>query len=85
VKTLIYLHGFNSSPNSFKVKELQAAITAENLPYQLIVPAVHEPPLMVAKRLQDLVAEQNGQEIVFLGSSLGAFFSTGMSLLFVKK
>ncbi len=81
--TLVYLHGFRSSPASVKATALGRAIEA--LPAAIRprchVPALsHDPALaieQVLRQVRDSVAELSG--LTFVGSSLGGFYATNLA------
>ncbi len=77
---LIYLHGFNSSPDSEKAQSLirytqQKKVTDDsgNCP-ELLVPSLPHKPAAAIKQLQGLLADKP-DNTVLLGSSLGGFYS----------
>ena len=74
---LIYLHGFNSSPESYKAKLLYAYAEQRGMLDQLIIPEI---PPVPAEAMAMLVAvfEENQKkgDVAVAGSSLGGFYST---------
>ncbi|MDH5388861.1 MAG: esterase [Gammaproteobacteria bacterium] len=74
---LIYLHGFNSSPESYKAKLLYAHMEQRGILDQLIIPEI---PPVPAEAMAMLVAlfEENQEigDVAVAGSSLGGFYST---------
>jgi uncharacterized protein len=70
---LLYIHGFESSPQSAKIIELQQFLLAKQLPLQLMVE--QQPATMAAQRaaLDRVIAEQPIRAV--MGSSLGGFWS----------
>ena len=70
---LLYIHGFESSPQSAKTIELQQFLLAKQLPLQLMVE--QQPATMAAQRaaLDRVIAEQPIRAV--MGSSLGGFWS----------
>lgn len=70
---LLYIHGFESSPQSAKIIELQQFLLAQQLPLQLMVE--QQPATMAAQRaaLDRVIAEQPIRAV--MGSSLGGFWS----------
>lgn len=70
---LLYIHGFESSPQSAKIIELQQFLLAKQLPLQLMVE--QQPAAMAAQRaaLDRVIAEQPIRAV--MGSSLGGFWS----------
>lgn len=78
VRTLIYLHGFRSSPASAKARMLSEAIAA--LPASarpaLHVPGLDHRPAVAMKSILDLASSASPEALTFVGSSLGGFFAT---------
>jgi hypothetical protein len=80
LKYLIYLHGFNSSPQSEKAQLTTDFFRNNSTKYNeavtVIVPALPPAPLDAIALVHDLV-EQKGREnlLGFIGSSLGGFYS----------
>lgn len=74
---LIYLHGFNSSPESKKAKDLYAHMQQLDRLDQLIIPEIPPVPAEAMRMLVELVEESIQQgEVVVAGSSLGGFYAT---------
>ena len=77
---LIYLHGFASSPGSFKAVRFTEALQAIAVPYQL--PDLNEGDFkhMTISRQAALVRrladQQPDQELVLVGSSMGAYVAS---------
>lgn len=80
MKYLIYLHGFNSSPQSEKAQLTTDFFHIHSKKYgqeiTVIVPALPPAPLAATSLVHDLI-KQNGREnlLGFIGSSLGGFYS----------
>ena len=76
--TLVYLHGFRSSPQSTKASQLVAAVGA--LPPAerplLAVPALSWRPAEAMAAIDALVAAHDPARITLVGSSLGGFYAT---------
>lgn len=73
-KALIYLHGFNSSPQSEKARLTQTYLEQYS---DLIVsvPALPAAPLEAIEKIHQLVSELGEENILgFVGSSLGGFY-----------
>ena len=74
---LIYLHGFNSSPASYKSTALQAYMAEKGMQGQLISPAIPPVPADALELLVDLYeSNQQHGEVAVAGSSLGGFYAT---------
>jgi predicted esterase YcpF (UPF0227 family) len=82
--TLVYLHGFNSSPQSVKGRKLAAAAAALDDPPCVHVPALHHRP---ATAMHDVCAWIDANvgdratltSLTFVGSSLGGFYATWLA------
>ncbi|MCC6076430.1 YqiA/YcfP family alpha/beta fold hydrolase [Pseudomonas sp. GCM10022188] len=72
--TLIYMHGFNSSPASLKARELVAACECRGLAERLRVPTLHHDPRQAIAQLEREIAEADCP--VLVGSSLGGYYAT---------
>jgi len=74
VKTLLYLHGFLSSPASVKVNALRAGCGDRA---EVIAPDLNQEPAAadqtIRRTLRKLLA--NGESVTVIGSSLGGFFA----------
>ncbi len=75
--TLIYIHGFNSSPASLKARELIAACARLGLADRLRVPALHHDPRCAIAQLEAEVAAAGRP--VLVGSSLGGYYATWLA------
>jgi len=74
---LIYLHGFNSSPDSYKSRALHAYMDKKGLLDQLISPAIPPVPADAMAMLVDLYGENKQYgDVAVAGSSLGGFYAT---------
>jgi len=70
---LIYIHGFNSSPASFKARVLQAAL-AERVPgATFLAPALPPSPAAATRLLEALVVAH--PQAILVGSSLGGYYA----------
>ncbi len=75
--SILYIHGLNSSPASFKASQLQRAMARLGLAEQLRVPALHHHPRQAVDQLEALIAELGRP--VLVGSSLGGYYATGLA------
>ena len=55
--SILYIHGFNSSPLSKKARQLEAVMQQLGLSEQLRVPALHHHPRQAIAQLQGAIAE----------------------------
>jgi len=69
---IVYLHGFNSSPQSHKAQVMQRYMAEQGIAQEYACPAL--PPL--AGDAMRAIAPLIGKNTCFLGSSLGGFYAT---------
>ncbi|UTW03004.1 esterase [Amphritea atlantica] len=72
----LYIHGFNSSPDSFKARFFVDWMTAEGKADQVIVPALPHWPARAIGMLEQLIETHSDRAIILIGSSLGGYYST---------
>jgi predicted esterase YcpF (UPF0227 family) len=70
---VIYIHGFNSSEQSFKAQAMRTWLSGFNVDYQ--VPRLHFDPRIAMLQLENLLTP--GCKLI--GSSLGGFYATYLS------
>ncbi len=71
---LLYIHGFNSSPASFKANALKDALTRIGRGDEFLCPALPHRPAEAMALLEAILPQHNSVTIV--GSSLGGFYGT---------
>lgn len=76
-KKILYLHGFNSSPASFKAQLMQRYFAQHNAEERLLVPQLPESPRQAMALLDTTV--QGAENIAVVGSSLGGFYATWLA------
>ena len=84
---ILYLHGFNSSPQSMKA-ELTKIYFFENFPsVSFFCPQLASSPEAIIEQLTSLIAAESDEESLwyFIGSSLGGYFSTYLSEKYQSK
>lgn len=72
--TILYLHGFNSSPQSFKARQLQQLMAALGLSEYLLVPELDNDPAQASIQIDALI--QTLQRPLLVGSSMGGYYAT---------
>ena len=79
-RKLLYLHGFNSSPESHKSQLLVAYMTAHGCIDALVSPQIPEVPGEAGKFLRQMVDETLiDQDLSVAGSSLGGYYATWLA------
>jgi len=74
---LIYIHGFNSSPASFKAQLLKARLEAWGRGAEFAAPTLPPSPARAAAMLDALAERSPGA--VLVGSSLGGYYATWLA------
>src|SRR5690606_574385 len=72
--SILYLHGFNSSPESRKAQQLMLACARLGASERLHVPALHHHPRQAIAQCEAAIAELGRPLLV--GSSLGGYYAT---------
>ncbi len=89
---IVYLHGFRSSPNSFKARLVAARLAELGLAHELCCPTLPVSPLAAialveaeveAARGADALARSGtdggARDVTLIGSSLGGYFATHLA------
>jgi predicted esterase YcpF (UPF0227 family) len=79
--TLVYLHGFNSSPRSVKGAKFAAAVAALADPPRFHLPTLQHRPALAMRDVCRWVDAQRsvGDTLTFIGSSLGGYYATWLA------
>jgi predicted esterase YcpF (UPF0227 family) len=75
----VYLHGFNSSPASFKARALAQRLAARGLPDLFAAPALSDWPPAAIATIEALIAAHARGKLVLVGSSLGGHYATWLA------
>jgi len=76
LKTLIYLHGFNSSAQSIKALNTRQYFQEHSVDFNLSIPNLPSSPLEVVDAVTCLIREIGASQVAgFIGSSLGGYLS----------
>jgi hypothetical protein len=75
---LIHIHGFNSSSQSGKARELSAWMTQRGLGDSCVCPDLPDRPGAAIALLENLIAQSRGPAKL-IGSSLGGFYATWLA------
>jgi uncharacterized protein len=76
VKTILYLHGFISSPASRKAVMLGDYLRGQAPDIEYLVPALHHRPAQAISQVQWHCLGRNPADLLVVGSSLGGFYAT---------
>jgi predicted esterase YcpF (UPF0227 family) len=79
---LLYLHGFRSSPKSFKARVVHQRMAQRGLASALICPQLPASPKAAMELVLNLVgrhAAQGPERLAIVGSSLGGFYATWLA------
>lgn len=79
--TLVYLHGFNSSPRTVKGCKLAAAAAAMTDPPRVHIPTLHHRPATAMREVCSWVDGNVADRaaLTFVGSSLGGYYATWLA------
>ena len=72
---LLYLHGFRSSPQSFKAQRMARAVAARAQPPQWWCPQLPASPAQAMALIVQGIADWPTERMAVLGSSLGGFYA----------
>ncbi len=75
---LIYIHGFNSSPASFKARLIRERLDQLGCAGAFRAPALHDRPAAAIAKLEDELARA-GPDATLVGSSLGGYYATWLA------
>ena len=72
----VYVHGFNSSPQSYKARLLGRWFEQLGIAERYSVPALSYQPAEAMEQLEWHLAGIGAERVVLLGSSLGGYYAT---------
>jgi len=73
---ILYLHGFNSAPQSRKAQLLQAYLASRGLGDQFLCPALPHRPAQAIALLERELEPHRAAAVTLVGSSLGGYYAT---------
>lgn len=76
---LLYLHGFRSSPRSFKARVVGARMAALGRAEELICPHLPASPKAAMALADILTSRYPAEQLAIVGSSLGGFYATWLA------
>lgn len=74
---ILYLHGFRSSPASFKARTVAEAMAARGLQERFFCPALSHEPRQAMVQAEAILAAEG--PLTLVGSSLGGFYATWLA------
>lgn len=80
--SIVYLHGFRSSPRSFKAQLLGKRMSSVGLADHYVCPTLPVSPREAMAEVEALLAElsaRDGAKPVLIGSSLGGYYATWLA------
>ena len=76
MRTILYLHGFRSSPSSFKARRMREHFEASGQSARFICPQLPPSPSEAMAVARAAVAGIDAESLALVGSSLGGFYAT---------
>jgi predicted esterase YcpF (UPF0227 family) len=76
---ILYLHGFRSSPQSFKARLLAERMKSLGREDEYLCPQLPASPKEAIALAQDLIARHRADDVALIGSSLGGFYATWLA------
>ncbi|HIO76544.1 MAG TPA: esterase YqiA, partial [Gammaproteobacteria bacterium] len=74
--TVLYLHGFLSSPQSKKAQQTLRYCKQRGMGENVLIPQMRHGPAQTMAELKVIVEAQDSRRLVLIGSSLGGFYAT---------
>lgn len=74
--SLLYLHGFLSSPASSKAVLTRDYVAGQQLAQTVLIPELKSGPAQTLSQLEALLQGQELDKVALIGSSLGGFYAT---------
>ncbi|MEZ5607774.1 MAG: YqiA/YcfP family alpha/beta fold hydrolase [Burkholderiaceae bacterium] len=76
---LLYLHGFRSSPQSNKARQMETRVRAGHAGVRWWCPQLPPSPRAAAKLIDDGTADWPAERMAVVGSSLGGYYATWLA------
>ena len=76
---ILYLHGFRSSPASWKIRLLSEQMAATGLGERLLCPALSHVPSEAIAQAEALITAAADGPLTLIGSSLGGYYATWLA------
>ncbi len=85
MKSILYIHGFNSSPLSVKAEVTKQYLAEHHADVNFICPQIKSSPLAAISQLKSILQQAPQTQWYIMGSSLGGYFSTYLAEQFGLK
>ena len=82
-RVIVYIHGFNSSPASFKARLLHERLASHGLAHEFLAPALPHSPAAAGTLLAALACQH--PQATLVGSSLGGYYATWLAEQFALR
>lgn len=76
---ILYLHGFRSSPASFKARKMAEYLQQAGRADEYLCPQLPASPLLAIQLIESLLTAYPANEITLIGSSLGGYYATWLA------
>ncbi|MFZ6750833.1 YqiA/YcfP family alpha/beta fold hydrolase [Undibacterium sp. Ren11W] len=76
---ILYLHGFRSSPASFKARKMAEYLQQTGRAGEYLCPQLPASPLLAIQLIESLLSTYPANEITLIGSSLGGYYATWLA------
>ena len=79
MKTIVYLHGFLSSPQSEKAQEALDYFSAHHSECRMVIPQLPNSPDKLREAMESLITQEKlavGEGVAVIGSSMGGYLAT---------
>ncbi len=78
-RLILYLHGFNSSPSSFKARAFAEHLRRLGRSDEFVCPALPVSPTSAIRAAEDAIESHAGERIGLVGSSMGGYYATWLA------
>ena len=76
---IVYLHGFRSSPRSFKARLLAQRLAERGLAHEWLCPELPVSPRESIALVEQLLEDVSPERVSLIGSSLGGYYATHLA------
>lgn len=73
---ILYLHGFRSSPGSFKARKMAEYLQQAGRGHEYICPQLPASPLLAIQQIEAILSGYPAHQVTLIGSSLGGYYAT---------